>query len=330
MATPDMHAWSKPRSIAVATDLTDLEYLLPIAKVQATASHALLWLVHVIPASVYGSPDSGAYPCVPAERVFRDATATLAQVCAQVEQEGVSCSFEVRRWFAAEQITAFVREKNIDRLILGTSGKGKVGKFLLGSVAEELIRTIDIPVCTIGPQVQAGLSSRSNCILLALSLQHSPEVTLQFAMDVATAAKSHLVVLHVLPKDIDMDGGPPEALSRIHSLLSEPPLGASDPELTFRVGEPAEQILQEASAREADMLVIGAVPAATLASLLRTGVAYAVIVHAHCPVLTLRNTRGASPAKSRDIYSAEIEDLARRTQDLSQHSGSQSLPGRPQ
>ena len=283
-------SWIYPKSIAVATDLTDLECLLPHAKAQAEMSGATLWLVHVIPAQVYVSPASGAYPFVPKEKAYLDAEAVLARETAQLRKERLSSEYEIRRFFEAEQIAAFVREKKIDRLIIGTSGKGKLGKLLLGSVAEELIRTIDIPVCTIGPHVLPPAKTSSHNILYATSLRHQAASSLRFALDVTSASSRDLTILHVV--EHTKSGSPEELEARIKigQVVSQTAINHVKPNIDLHVGDPVDVILSEAAVLRADLIILGAVPASNLTALVHTGVAYEVITQATCPVLTLRET----------------------------------------
>jgi len=114
MSDDAQHSWSHPKSIAVANDF---DYRLPQAKSQAATSGAALMLLHVIPAQVYASPKSGAYPFVNETRAFRDAGELFAKITVPLQKEHVTCTYEIRRWFVAEEIRNFVSEKKSDRLI---------------------------------------------------------------------------------------------------------------------------------------------------------------------------------------------------------------------
>ena len=54
----------RPKSILVATDLHDLDFLLPVAVDQARRTGAMIWLLHVIPPDAYVSIESGNFPGV--------------------------------------------------------------------------------------------------------------------------------------------------------------------------------------------------------------------------------------------------------------------------
>jgi hypothetical protein len=58
MNTTHLSAISRPQSILVATDLNDLDFLLPVAIDQAKMTGAMIWLLHVIPPEAYVSIES--------------------------------------------------------------------------------------------------------------------------------------------------------------------------------------------------------------------------------------------------------------------------------
>ncbi|GAB3019571.1 universal stress protein [Natronobiforma cellulositropha] len=56
---------------------------------------------------------------------------------------------EVRFGEAAEEIRAGAAESEADLLVVGTSGRGGLSRMVLGSVAEDVLRTAEIPVLTV-------------------------------------------------------------------------------------------------------------------------------------------------------------------------------------
>ena len=279
---------TRPKSILVATDLNDLGFLLPVAIDQAKVFGAMIWLLHVIPPDAYISTGSGAFPLTKREKAFRDAEAVLAKVANELKAQDLACAYEVRRWYPVDRVIDFIRERGIKRLILGTSSRGKLGKLLLGSVAEELIRSLDIPVCTVGPHFKPMLERSPRRVIFATSLRHDPQKSFDFAVELATGMAAELTVLYVLEQDHMDDGIYAEAMSTIDEMLK----GAKQKNLVSRIriryGEPAEEIVSECSALVPELLILGALPASPLAANFRTGVVYRVIAQAPCPTFTLR------------------------------------------
>jgi nucleotide-binding universal stress UspA family protein len=285
---------SRPKSILVATDLNDLDFLLPVAIEQARMTGAMIWLLHVVPPEAYASIEAGAYPFVGKEKEYRAAEAALGKVALDLREKNLACAYEVRRWQPVAEIQGCIREHGIDRLIVGTSSRGKLGKLLVGSVAEELIRSLDIPVCTVGPHFKALASKGTRRVLLALSLRHQPEPALRFAVELAADLPAELIVLHVSEPDLGDEGLAAGAMSKIAELLGTAQLGQVEEHIRIRCGEPAEEIIAECSAQRPELLVLGAI-SGSLKARFRAGVAYRVIAEAPCPTFTLRSGPKAKP-----------------------------------
>jgi nucleotide-binding universal stress UspA family protein len=294
-----LSSMSRPKSILVATDLNDLDFLLPVAIDQARTTGAMIWLLHVIPPQEYVSVESGAYPFVEKEKEYRAAEAALAKVASELREKNLPCAYEVRRWYPVDEIKSFIREHSVKRLIVGTSGRGKLGKLLIGSVAEQLIRSLDIPVCTVGPHFKPPAPNRPRRILFALSLRHHPEHSLRFAVDLAAGSAAELTVLHVVGQDLGDEGLAAGAMSKIEELLRELEPTPVQPHIRIRSGEPAEEIVAECAASRPQLLVLSAFQASPLSATFRTGVAYRVIAQAPCPTFTLRS---GSKARSSGNY----------------------------
>jgi nucleotide-binding universal stress UspA family protein len=279
---------TRPKSILVATDLNDLDFLLPVALDQAKGTGAMLWLLHVIPPDAYVSTESGAFPITKKEKAFREAEAVLAKVTDELKAQNLACAYEVRRWYPVDRVIEFIGERGIKRLIIGTSSRGKLGKLLLGSVAEELIRSLDIPVCTVGPHFKPMPQSSPRRIIFATSLRHDREKSFYFAVELAAGLAAELTVLYVLEQDPVDDMIYAEAMSTIDEMLEGAKQKNVASRIRIRYGEPAEEIVSECVALKPELLILGALPATPMVANFRTGVVYRVIAQAPCPTFTLR------------------------------------------
>jgi len=50
-----------------------------------------------------------------------------------------------------QQLDVVIKQKEVDLVVIGTHGRGSVGKLLLGSTAEQIFRHADCFVDTVGP-----------------------------------------------------------------------------------------------------------------------------------------------------------------------------------
>ena len=287
MNAMQLSATRQPKSILVATDLNDLDRLLPVAIDQARMTGAMIWLLHIISSEAHASIEGGAGSFAEKAKEFRSAEALLAKAALEVRKENLASAYEVRRWSPVFEITGFLREHSIERLIVGTSSRGKLGKLLIGSVAEELIRSLEIPVCTVGPHCRPLPANRPRRIVVALSLRHHPEPALRFAVDLAAGSAAEFTVLHVTQQDAGDEGLEAGARSKIHELLRGIQPTQVEPHVRIRSGEPAEEIVAECTAPGTELLVLSASPASPPSTRFRNGVVYRVIAEAPCPTFTL-------------------------------------------
>jgi nucleotide-binding universal stress UspA family protein len=197
-------------------------------------------------------------------------------------------------------LSEVLKEREIDLIVLGTHGRTGVQKLLLGSSAEEVFRRARVPVMTIGPAVRNGAHSggRFRCVLFATDFNAVSTVAAAYAVSLAQENQARLVLLHVLPKPRQgktgrsRDLSVAEAMHQLQELMSPEAELWCRPEAMVQHGDPAEQILAAASQCGADLIVLGVRGLDGLAGV-RTRVeratAYQVVVHAPCPVLTVRS-----------------------------------------
>src|SRR5262249_32079471 len=94
-----------------------------------------------------------------------------------------------------------------DLVIIGTRGRTGLSKMLLGSVAEEIFRTVPCPVVTVGPHSD---SFRANIrdILFATDFASEAPAAAAYAISLAQEFQARLTMLHVVP-----EGKPGELVS---------------------------------------------------------------------------------------------------------------------
>jgi nucleotide-binding universal stress UspA family protein len=176
---------------------------------------------------------------------------------------------------------------------MGTHSPGPVGKLLVGSVAEAVLRTAMVPVYIIGPDVLDGTyrNYATKTVLCAVSLLDTSAVVAKFAADIASQHNARLILQHVIrPQDrVEVNGG--RSLEQLENeLLSLIPIELQEKvaiEAIVVPGDPTEELLYQARAQQADLVVLGAQGASAFAAITRHGVVYKVLAHSHCPVITL-------------------------------------------
>ncbi|HMD76275.1 MAG TPA: universal stress protein [Terracidiphilus sp.] len=301
--------WTHPAVILVATDLSDLDRLMPFAFEQAVETGARLILLHVLASAAVMSSDAIGMPYYDPVGALESATNTLEPWCELARHKSIVCDALVREGHAVRQIEAVLRQFQVDRLLLGTRSRGKLGKLLLGSVAEQVLRSVNLPVMTVGPEahlpVQGGDGER--VVLHATTLRETSRPSAALACQIAASQGAKLVLLHVLPPmdepathETGRSGQPAAldsaALLQLRALADE--TGAhccSCVEPLVVHGNPSIEILAAAAGQHASLIVLAATGRSVLDNLTRDRTIYRVLAHAHCPVLTLREP-AANPA----------------------------------
>jgi len=211
----------------------------------------------------------------------------------------------VRRGSVWDVLSEIVTKEHVDLMVLGTHGRTGLGKLLMGSVAEEILRQARCPVLTIGPRASGGLkqeflpdgkelaSEEIEFREIIFATDFSPEsvAAAKFAISLAEEFQARLALLHVIEEhDRDQPSPTEWALECLERLVPEDAALWCKPGIVIKFGSPAECILKAAAERNADLIVLGVRPAAHLgiASHLTRGTIHKVVAHACCPVLTVR------------------------------------------
>lgn len=285
------------QNILFATDFT------PSA--QLALSYALN-LAHNYDAGVYSVNVLPHLPFVEAAQPDPEQTRLFAEqeMAALVSSEsfkGIRHEELIKQGEVVEVLSKLVRECAIDLIVIGTCGRKGLGKFLLGSVAEEVFRNAECPVLTVGPHATHWpADGYLRHILYATDFGPESVHGLPYALSLAEENRARLTLLHVAPEP---GVALPEPEPGTQPLLDPAEVAAStekqlralvpdgtqlwhDPEYMVQFGPAAETIVKIAAGM-ADMIVLGVKRPAALTKHMGAGVAYKVACEATCPVLSV-------------------------------------------
>jgi len=129
--------------ILVPLDGSDCaENVLPKAEKLATDLRATLVLLRVANAHVF----PGADPTEAEVKVVREAEEYLGKLGEILKVKGFKVETHVRYGHDAEEILDHAAQKDIDLVAMTTHGRSGVKRFLLGSVAEKVLRHSPKPI----------------------------------------------------------------------------------------------------------------------------------------------------------------------------------------
>ena len=285
--------WSKPSTILFASEVPANERAFNFALAQATEFAANLVIFHAYDTLVVAASETSGIRYYDYAAAARSEIQHLEPLVERARQAGISCEVVVRPGLAADQILAYIRDHHVDRIVMGTHSPGPIGKLLVGSVAEAVLRTANVPAFIVGPEVVDGAyrNFANRTILSAVSLIESSFVVASFAAELAHQHNARLILQHVIrPQDrAEILAG--RTIEEIESDLLCLISGDLRDKISIQTivvpGDPTEELLYQSRAQQADLIVLGAHGASAFAAITRHGVVYKVLAHAHCPVITL-------------------------------------------
>ena len=134
-------------------------------------------------------------------------------------------------------------------------------------------------------------------ILVAVDRSPAAEKAVNYALDLAKLTQAQTLIVHAYPKIPDYLGEPnlSQTIARhleraeelVEPIVERFKAQGLDVIPEILEGPPADAILRVASAREVDLIIMGARGLGSVASLLLGSVSQKVIAHANCPVLVV-------------------------------------------
>lgn len=210
---------------------------------------------------------------------------------------GVENEVEVTEGGIWDVISRTIEEKKVDMVVTGTHGREGLGKMVMGSHAENILRHSPVPVLVVGPYVRTEpeTTTRVKRILIATDFSEASFAALPYAISLAEENQAELEVLRVVPPQKNGELVHPSELmdATLRQMKQLVPLEAEawcKPRFIAEIGEPAQKILQVAELNKADLIVLGVkrVHRALGVTHIPWTIAHKIIAEARCPVLAVR------------------------------------------
>jgi nucleotide-binding universal stress UspA family protein len=122
-----------------------IEHAIDLAKIHDATLHA----VYVMNTATFtGLPMETSWEGI--DTVLQsEGTGALDRVQEHTDAAKVACSCTMLEGSPAREIVRYAEQEGCDLIVMGTHGRGGIDRLLLGSVAEHVVRTSEVPVLTV-------------------------------------------------------------------------------------------------------------------------------------------------------------------------------------
>jgi len=261
--------------IAVATDFAAATsaHAVALASTIATICAAELMVVHVVESAAYPQigPDTAA--------LRRIGLGTLDAAVIRIRDDVPGARGVLLVGHPAEEVVTFAEKNAIDLVVSGTHGRQSVERWLLGSVAEKIVRSCHAPVLTVHDEARAFRR-----LLVATDFGPSSERAVELAARMATTFGARLTLVHVVGDDVPVDA----AGKRLEEVAAGIRYLAPECDVLVRQGTAWSELTHEAEKGDYDLVILGTHGRKALPQWLLGGVAEKVVRSSLPPVLTVR------------------------------------------
>lgn len=199
-------------------------------------------------------------------------------------------------------IVGYCKEQDVDLVVMGTHGRCGFERFILGSVAEEVVRLAPCPVLTVHPGHGPAVGDRIRRILVPVDLSETSTILLEYACEVAAFWEAELDVVHVVeragmgygagmePFVITKEVALPIQLDalRLEALASSVLDERVKYTLSTRIGNPGNEIVEAVAESHSELIVMATHGWTGMRRMVLGSVTEKVVRHAGVPVLTFR------------------------------------------
>ena len=282
-----------PRSVIYGTDFSESsERAGQFAQLLARQFGAELTVVHAFTLSQSAMEMEIGQGAKSAQR--KDLEGALAAVARRFGEGVQRVSPVLIEGVPQERIPQLAGENAPGIIVLGTRGRGRLGRGLIGSAADGILRSTNGPSLTVGPHVPDLAAGTAPIKKVFYATDLSPVAALggAYAAGIAVGFGASLDALHVV-RAADLND--PERLDRIRKEFCKA-LESASPGFAARIAE-RKQWIEEGSAHarildhvrdhQVDLLVLSVRKSSNLWLRERLSGAFDIIANAPCPVMTI-------------------------------------------
>jgi nucleotide-binding universal stress UspA family protein len=256
------------------------------------AQHAGLILVRVVPER---APEERALQAAEIEAAER----YLCMVADRLRERGESVLVEAVAGAAAEAILAQTTLWRAEVVVMGTHGRGGVGRLLHGSVADAVVRGARVPVLLVPARGEEQSGLHGDAIVVPVDGSPFAEGALAHAAELARELATPLAVVHALfwepshlagltPSPDALDELEERARAYVDGLVEQVRRVGVEARGDVVIGPTPWTILEYAERRNAALIVMATHGRTALSRLTMGSVATDVLTHSRRPLMLVR------------------------------------------
>jgi nucleotide-binding universal stress UspA family protein len=202
----------------------------------------------------------------------------------------------------ADSILDYAGRNDIDLVVMGTHGRRGARRFLLGSIAEKVVKLARCPVLTVRDPGDQPPEHELSRILVPLDFSKHSSNALHHARELAAEEGASIQLLHIVeepplpyfygpgsvPASSGRAGIRARARAEMRRLVRNAPGPEADMEIHVMRGSSALDIARFARENRSDLVVIATHGLSSLWQYVMGSVAECVVRTAPCPVLTVK------------------------------------------
>jgi nucleotide-binding universal stress UspA family protein len=204
--------------------------------------------------------------------------------------------------FPADAIVETAVVTGASLIVMGTHGRTGMNRWMLGSVAERVLRESPVPVLTVREAPRLPIRH----IVCPVTDSDVSRRALQVASGLAQRWDAVLTVLHVV------EPGSPEPARDLCDWSDPETRARCSIREVVRHGDAAEEIVAMASASPCELLVIGSAPRRFFEGMILGSTTLRTVRHSPCPVLTVGQPGDSEVGRVTSELAGSGEDVAAR------------------
>ncbi len=286
--------------IVVGTDFSaPAEHAVATAVDLALSLGATVTVVHAYEMPAFGLPETTMASTAEVLEAIRSASRLAIEACAATyASRGVTVRPLLRMGAPWVEVNAVAAHDDADLVVVGSRGQRAFSKFLLGSVAERVLRSATCAVLVVPEEgdreMIAHAMSPVRRILVGCDFGEQSQHALDVALDLAAPLRAKVTVVHAwsIPTMLFPVDFPPPLIAferEARDALAATVDGARsrDPAIqgVLRAGAPAREILAAAHEHAADLVILGTHGRKGLSRLFLGSVAESVARKSDIPVM---------------------------------------------